>query len=193
MRRFAFLLLAACTPTTDPADDPTLVGRAEAVISTVPPSVGCVQIFAGTRLTNVDTTPGQTVTVQLTKLPVGSLTFSALAFQSACAAVTNATVADWASDPVTATIAVGQLTQVSLLLKPGGSASVGISFDTDAPDLSSPPDMAPGGCVPLSPAVVCAGLVCGNLSDGCGGHISCGTCGGTCCFDYCAPPHTPCL
>jgi hypothetical protein len=183
------LLLVGCTTITPVDDDPSLVGRAEAVINTVPPSVGCVQIAAGTRITNVDTTPGQTVTVQLTRLPIGSVTFSALAFASGCAAVTSSSTADWASDPVTATIAVGQLAQVSLLLKPGGNASVGISFDTDAPDMSHPPDLT---CVPFPKSVVCEGLVCGNLGDGCGGTYNCGTCAGKCCFDSCVPPNSFC-
>jgi len=42
--------------------------------------VNYIQITAGTRTVSADTTTGQTVTVQLTQLPLGNTTFSALAF-----------------------------------------------------------------------------------------------------------------
>jgi hypothetical protein len=184
------LLLVACVNPTPTTDDPSLVGRAEAVVSQVPPSVGCIQITAGTRTVSADTTTGQTVTVQLTQLPLGSTTFSALAFAGGCSGVTSASVADWASAPVVANIAVGQLTQVTLLLEPSGNASVGITFDTNN-DLATAPDMATG-CVPSKANCIANGQVCGNAPDGCGGTISCGSCGGTCCFDSCQPPHSFC-
>ena len=180
---------AACTGTA-PTEDPSLVGRAEAVINQVPSGVGCVQITAGTRVTNTDTTAGQSVTVQLTRLPVGNVTFSALAFASSCAAVTSASTADWASAPVVANIAVGQVTPVRLLLEPSGSASVGVDFDVDGGTVSPSPSPS---CVPSTAQCKLNGQVCGSAPDGCGHTISCGSCGGaTCCFDYCAPPHTLC-
>ena|GEM_PF-3462468 len=35
---------------------------------------------------------------------------------------------------------------------------------------------APGTCTPLTDAVACLGMACGNATDGCGGLVVCGTC-----------------
>jgi hypothetical protein len=183
-------LLLACTSTSS-SDDPTVFGRAQAVINQVPASVGCVQVTAvgsTVKIVGVDTTPGQTVSVQLAKLPVGSVTFSALAFQSGCAAVNASSIAEWASDPVAANVAAGQVTAVSLLLKATGNASVGISFDDGSSNPSPTPTPTPSpGCTPSKALCTQYGQVCGTVPDGCGGLISCGPCAaGACCGDYCA-------
>lgn len=40
----------------------------------------------------------------------------------------------------------------------------------------APTEAAPPVCVPLPVASVCSGVLCGALSDGCGGYHVCGTC-----------------
>jgi hypothetical protein len=178
-------LVGACS--TMSPQNPSLGGRAEAVVTQIPGSVNCIQITAaGSSVvaTNVDATPGKTLTVQLTQLPVGSVTFSALAFSATCAAVTSSSVADWASKAVVATVSAGQVTPVDLLLEPVGNASVGIGFDIDG----GAPDLATGPCVPTNPnPCQSEGLVCGNAFNGCV-TVSCGTCaaGLHCCGDTCS-------
>jgi hypothetical protein len=138
--------------------DNSAVGSAEASIKSVPNNVACVQIIASagrTTVSNTDVTPGQAATIRLSNLSVGNVTFSAFAFQNACAAASG-TQATWASDSTVATILPGQLTNLTLTLVQAGGANVGIDFDQDGsfgpndlgtgtpspdqgPDLASPP------------------------------------------------------
>jgi hypothetical protein len=58
---------------------------------------------------------------------------------------------------------------------------------------ASPSDGGPPvvdmGCVPMDKMAACGGATCGSAPNGCGGIISCGTCGGSmvCCGDTCMP------
>jgi hypothetical protein len=70
----------------------------------------------------------------------------------------------------------------------GGDAAADGNPATDSttpPTQDSGPDSPVGlevgpppfeGCAPKTMAVACAGLECGSVSDGCGGHVSCGSC-----------------
>jgi hypothetical protein len=132
------MLLAACVGDPEPA------GEATATITQVPLGVGCIQIqVVGSRsvVKNVDVMTGMNSTVSLPGLPVGSDTFSAVAFGAGCSAISGA-APNWASDPVLATVAAGGVTPVTLAMHAVGGASVGVDFpgsggttDGGAPDL----------------------------------------------------------
>jgi hypothetical protein len=52
-------------------------------------------------------------------------------------------------------------------------------------------------CTPLTPSQACHGSICGTASDGCGGSVSCGTCGarqycGSGGYCYCSYPYRNC-
>jgi len=208
------MLLAACSNDQGP------VGEATATITQVPAGVACIQIqVVGTRtvIKNVDVMTGQSTVVSLPNLPAGPDTFSAVAFAVPCS-VSNGAVANWASDPVVATVAAGGVTPVTLAMHAVGGANVGIDFpgdggvmpfdggpsDLSAPpaDLSAPPadlSFAPTDmtCVPLSAGQACmtTGTVCGTVPDGCGGLVNCGVCSGAthCCSTSCVPMGMLCI
>jgi hypothetical protein len=143
--RFATLAcLTACSAAKNPQ---TASGIAEAVIAQVPPQVNCVRLIVTAAQSvnhDFDVTPGQSAVLRLDNLPVGNLTVTAFAFANACASA-GGTQASWGSSPALASIAPGQVTQLSLTLEPVGGAIVGINFDGDggAPlDLGAPADLS---------------------------------------------------
>jgi hypothetical protein len=172
------LLLAACSLRQSPENS---VGSARATITQVPPMVSCVQIIAAGGLTvtdNFDVQPGQSTVLNLKNLPIGNLTFTAFAYQAACASLAG-TQANWASAPAVATIYPGQFTNLSLTLEQVGGANVGVNFDYDGgvdmapvPDLAASPDLSVAS--DLAPACLPSGASC------LGSTVLC--CMGTCNF-----------
>jgi len=133
------MLLAACTADQGP------VGEATATITQLPIGVACIQIqVVGSRTVtrNADVMPGVSSVVSLPNLPAGADTFSAAAFAVGCSAIAGAT-ANWASDPVVATVAAGAVTPVTLAMHGIGGANVGVDFPGDGGTL--PTD---GGVMP---------------------------------------------
>lgn len=126
------ITLGGCAGLTD--DGTHTIGTAEARITAVPPSVGCISITVtggGRTVANdFDVAPGQPALLMMSKLPAGDDTFSAFAFDTRCADSAGAQPS-WSSEPTAATIAAGHVTAVALRLKPTGGASVGIDFDGD--------------------------------------------------------------
>jgi hypothetical protein len=111
------------------------VGSAVARITTVPPSVGCVSIsVVGANrsvVRNFDVTPGQSATLHLGNLPVGTDAFTSAAYGVACSGIAGAQ-ASWASTaPFFAPVSQGNVTSLVLTLEPTGGANIGINFDTD--------------------------------------------------------------
>ena len=135
--------MAACAQS---GSDDGAVGSAVARITTVPPMVGCISIsVVGSRTVTdkFDVTPGQPATLKLSNLPVGSDSFSASAFGSACSAIAG-TQASWSSTaPFVAAISPGSITSLMLTLEPTGGATIGINFDTDG----GTGGCGDGGCV----------------------------------------------
>ena len=132
------MLLAACTV------DPGPVGEATATITQVPSGVACIQLqVVGSRTVtkNVDVMTGMNAVVTLSALPVGPDTFSATAFSAGCGSIAGA-IANWASDPVTATVSAGGVTPVTLAMHNVGGANVGVDFPTDAGASTGPADLA---------------------------------------------------
>jgi hypothetical protein len=178
MNRFAPLVLipcfigAACSLGHDNAIN--AVGSARLTITSVPPAVGCVQLIAAASRTvseSVDVATGETVTLTLSNIPAGQVTFTAFGFAQGCSAIGGAQP-NWGSSPTLATIVPGQVTSLQLTLDQVGGANVGISFNTDGgagddlgapPDLSSPPPDLAIGVVKLVPATTL--LEFGDLSN----------------------------
>ena len=127
------LSLGGCAGMFDDDDASLTAGGAEARISSVPPAVSCISINAvGSRsvTNNFNVTAGQSATLRLSNLPVGSDTFTAFAYPTDCSKIAS-TQPTWASAAVVATISNGGVTNLALTLSPSGGANVGVSFDTD--------------------------------------------------------------
>jgi hypothetical protein len=176
--------VSACDRGAGKGDD---VGVAVFALSTVPSDVSCLSLtVAGSRpvTLSVDVTPDEPATFTVRGLPIGTDTFTEVAFGSACASVTSASVATWVGDPVVATLVAGVVARVNIVLRHNGQAVVTTTFDTDGDALQ--PDGGAGGaggadasteaCTPISQATACSGRSCGSVSDGCSGTYSCGDC-----------------
>jgi uncharacterized membrane protein YgcG len=125
------LALFGCAKTGDSADVEGPVGSARFSVQIVPADVNCIRITAdGTRdrTQSFDATPNQSAQFTMPSLPAGSVTFSAEAFPVKCSKVTATTLPTWVSDPVTAEITAGGVTSVKLIMRPVGSADIGIDF-----------------------------------------------------------------
>jgi hypothetical protein len=150
MNRFAPWVLIPCVAAAacSTRNAPESVGSARLTITSVPSSVGCVQLIAAASRTvtqSVNVTTGQTVTLTMNDIPAGDVTFTAFGFAQGCNAIVGAQP-NWGSSPTVATITPGQVVSLQLALDQVGGANVGISFNTDggaaSPDLSTPPDLA---------------------------------------------------
>ncbi len=134
------VMLASCagepvTGNAGSANDDALVGRATFAITGVPADGTCLELKAtGNRVVTraFDATPGSSMVFELDGLPVGQVTFTALAFGATCA--TRAGMAPtWISDaPFTTTVATTPPALVTLNLVHDGSASVSVGFNDDA-------------------------------------------------------------
>jgi hypothetical protein len=80
------------------------------------------------------------VVLLLTGLPLGSDTFTGLAYPTACSAVTSPTQATWISNPVPVSLVAQSVADVSVLLRPNGQSTVCVGFQ---PDDAGPDD---AGC-----------------------------------------------
>jgi outer membrane protein assembly factor BamB len=135
----AFLLAASAQACSSHGSDARreLVGTVEAMITRIPPNVGCVQIVAAgftTVTTNFDAMPGQSSIFSLSKLPTGSVTFSGSAFNTSCTAIGAPSTATWTADPVMTMVVPGVTGTVALSFRSTGSQIVCANFldGTDA-------------------------------------------------------------
>jgi peptidoglycan/xylan/chitin deacetylase (PgdA/CDA1 family) len=137
----------ACGSSHPPGED---VGQAVAAIGPVPAQVGCVEVdVTGSRsvVTRSDVKQNQMPVLALSGLPLGTDTFTAFAYPTACKLVTGQAQATWISDPVSATVTATAVASVFLTLRPNGRASVGVGFDTgDAGDGSAGLALTGNGC-----------------------------------------------
>jgi len=125
------LALFGCAKTGDNADVEGPVGSARFSVQTVPADVSCIRITADgsrDRTQSFDATPNQSAEFTMPSLPAGSVTFTAEAFPVKCSKVTSTSLPTWMSDPVTAEITPGGVTSVTLIMRPVGSADIGIDF-----------------------------------------------------------------
>jgi hypothetical protein len=118
------------------APSPDEVEQVRLYIGEVPADVRCVRITAvGTGRTverELDVTGGTALTESLSGLPIGTVTFTGEAFAAACSGVTRATIGAWASAPVQASIVLGRLTTVELMMVRNGRAKVDVTFTEEA-------------------------------------------------------------
>lgn len=128
------LLLSGCAGASDEAKDEAIGNAALAVVQ-VPSGVSCLRVTAtgstgSTVVRTLDVTGGTAFSGTLTGLPLGLTTFVGEAFDSACSAVTNLTVADWTADAVTATTSVATPPKLCLVFQPNGRTQVCADFET---------------------------------------------------------------
>ena len=114
------------------------VGTAQLYIQVVPNDVQCIRITASSssrsRTDSFDVTPSESATLTMAALPSGSVSFTGDAFSVPCADIGVSTRPTWLSDPVTADIAPGQVTDVTIVMRPVGGARIGVDFqDAGAP------------------------------------------------------------
>jgi len=124
------LSLSALACSGPGADQPQL-GSAVLALTQAPAEVRCVRVTAvGSRsvVRAFDTTGGQSTQFEMSGLPLGLVTLTGEAFDSACAQVTAASVPGWVSDPVPVTITTGNKPTVMLSMHRNGRASVTVDF-----------------------------------------------------------------
>ena len=149
------------------AEGPEDVGTVELSLTQAPADASCLRVTVAATSRSVtkqfSLTPGQPSTFMLEKLPVGSVTFSAVAFGQACNAVAAGSIPTWSSDSVVATVKVVEVTHVALRMVQNGRATVGVDFDPSNGASPPPPpaNLGPAVCssqtsyvVPVAPGVV---------------------------------------
>jgi peptidoglycan/xylan/chitin deacetylase (PgdA/CDA1 family) len=127
-------LPGACGGSHGPSPGEEETGKATAALGVVPAAVGCVEIDvvgARTVTSRFDVAQGQMPVLSLSGLPLGTDTFNALAYPTACKSVTGTAQATWISDSVSAPVASTTVANVTLTLRPNGRASVGVGFESD--------------------------------------------------------------
>lgn len=150
------LLVIALHACSTQSVDEQAVGRATLSLSAIPAAVRCVQVVVAgvekSAIRKLDVNAGATLMATLTGLPVGSVTFAADAFADACSKLSPSSPSGWSASPVMAVLSSGTTAEVSLVLRPAGSARVGVSFDESS--------------------------VCSNALQACAAHAEC--CSGAC-------------
>ena len=108
------------------------VGTAQLFVQTVPSDVRCIRITATSasrsRTDSFDVTPSESAVLTMDALPAGSVTFTGDAFAVACADISMSTRPTWLSDPASALIGSGQVTNVTLVMRPVGGARIDVDF-----------------------------------------------------------------
>lgn len=138
--------LAGCSGRGTTASD-EMVGQAIIALAQVPDDAICLEIVAAgsrTATRRFDLAPNEPTERTLQGLPIGEVTFTARAYGSACALVSQGSEPTWASDPVIATLIAGQTTRVDLILHRPGRAVVGVTFEDESPDAGA--DASPPTC-----------------------------------------------
>lgn len=126
----ALLVNVACSEKSDTEAGQTGVARVS--LTNAPTDARCLQItVVGVRTLqrNFDLSPGDTSTLMLRGLPLGSDTFTGLAYGTFCSSVAANAAATWQSDSVVASISLQSVANVSLIMRRmGGQANVSVDF-----------------------------------------------------------------
>ena len=124
-------VLGGCS--SSPASPPD-VGQAQITLASVPGDVACVAITAsGSRTVakSLEARSGETASLVIGGLPLGAVTFTAVAFAEICSAVLPEHVATWVSDAQVVTLEKGVIASVTLVMHRNGLASVSVDFADD--------------------------------------------------------------
>jgi len=137
MRSKAKTLSLICVMTaigcTQQTGSDELLGKAVVALTHVPSDVACVRVSAAgvsrSESRDFDVEAGDSSSeLRLSGLPLGRVTFEALAFAAACDDVSTLSVADWTSDSVVAELRAGEVAQVALRMQRNGLSTVSIDF-----------------------------------------------------------------
>ena len=105
-------------------------------IGEVPADVRCLKLTAEgqgrTVVRELEVMGGGSLTESLSGLPIGIVTFTGEAFTTACSAVSKSSIGAWASAPVQASIVLGRLSTVELVMVRNGRAKVSVTFTEEA-------------------------------------------------------------
>jgi hypothetical protein len=130
----AFLVaLSSCgLYTLEPLAEEDDIEQVVLKIAVVPTDVRCIRITAAgpgrTAEREIETSGAVSLSQSLSGLPLGTVTFLGEAFTSDCTAVSKTTIAAWASQPVEASIVIGRLASVELVMVRNGRAKVEVGF-----------------------------------------------------------------
>jgi alpha-tubulin suppressor-like RCC1 family protein len=124
------LTVAACG---DELPAPERVAQVALQVTSVPGDVKCIQVDARaearTSSKKFTVASGSAAVLALDSLPLGQVTFTALAFEKVCADVDAELGPTWAAPPVTATVRTGRVARVTLTFSRTGSAAGGVVFE----------------------------------------------------------------
>ena len=170
-------MLAALAVNCSPAPDQTTdeLGVVKIALSQTPADAQCLEISAqGSRSVTRRFTlaVGVDATLEMAGLPLGPVQFSARAFGEPCDSQIS-TEPQWVSEPVSATIVKGEVSEIALILHRNGRASISVGF-CDADVLSDVANC--GACQHACPAgpfsqATCTAGACGLACDD--GHADC--------------------
>jgi hypothetical protein len=120
--------------TPPPADDQ--LGQAQLNITAVPEEVQCLRITAAgpgrAVAKEIEANGAAALSQTLTGLPLGTVVFTGEAFAAACTSVGKSSIAAWASESVEASIVLGRLANVDLVMARNGRAKVDVTFQDEA-------------------------------------------------------------
>lgn len=145
---FCALALLGCSKGRTGAEGDEPLGSARFSVQSVPADVQCIRVTAEgtrTRTESFDVTPNQSAQFVMPSLPSGPVTFTGEAYPVRCNKVKDSTLPTWISDPVTADVAPGGVTPVTLVMRPVGSADIGVDFQDGGKDAGSGGTGATGG------------------------------------------------
>ncbi len=163
------VVLAALTACQSSSEENEDVGTAELNLLDVPIGVGCVRVTAaGSRVVqkNFDVYAAEHSVFSMHGLPLGSVLFSADAYNTTCSGI-GSVQASWSGGPVTTVLSAGTVASVTVPMKRNGSANVGVDFD-------DPQCVLDGGACTTN-AECCAGS---NLTATCNAGVCVQTCNG---------------
>lgn len=137
----SLVLLTACTEEAGPhTGDASDVAVASVALSNVPASVRCIEINVqrGAQLISSRTqVAGQLeAIITIARLPLGSATFSALAYGANCNTLLLGGTPTWQSDPVAVELTADRVPDVELTLYPIRSPEVHASFQPDVVEIA---------------------------------------------------------
>jgi hypothetical protein len=108
-----------------------LVGEANLAVTTVPPSVQCIQIsVAGSSTVTRNlpvTTGGSTIGLSLGQLPLGAATISGQAFSQACTAISGQTPT-WIADPQQVVLQAGLVSSLTITFRQNNAVNATANF-----------------------------------------------------------------